>query len=174
MDILNMLDASTLLAMNTPDQSSLPALDTPSLDSGLSAVDLSIVDLNPSLPLTDGGQHPVDLNPPSIGWNEPLSFDAPPTDWTQPQIDWGTASSIDLNSSLLSHDHSLMPRSAGDAEVASGWADWHQANADKAKEWATWDVEHNPENLTHHVKEAEEEQAKANAKRQEALDELNK
>jgi hypothetical protein len=88
------------------------------------------------------------------------------TDWNQPHTDWAQTG--------LSHDNLAMPRSAVDAANASGWADWHQKNADKATDWANWSAEHSPDNLTHHLNEAAKEQANANAKRQEALDELNK
>lgn len=163
LDILHL--SSVDIETQLPDLSHAVSSVQPLTDFALQVIDpidlmhqvqnaLSTVDLPD---FHHGGD--TDVNQPYYDFNHPVSHD-----FNQPHYDFNH---------LVSHDLAF-PRSAGDAEVASGWADWHQSNADRAKEWAAWDVEHNPENLTHHVKEAEEEQVKAHSKREEALSELNK
>ena len=170
MDILNTLDAGTSLAINTPDQATLPTLD-----ANLPDVGLPTFDLNPHPSLADWGQQLPDFNPQPMDWNTQAAFDALQTDWSQPQVDWGSQPQTDWSdSSLQSHDYQAMPRSADEAAKALEWADWHQNHADNYSGWATWDINHNPDSAETHAKWAAEEQAKADAKRQEAQAELEK
>lgn len=81
-------------------------------------------------------------------------------------------SRIDPQLVVNTPDHPAAPRSAADAEKALESADWYQKDADKQKDWASWAIEHDPDNASTYAKRAAEAQANADAKRQEAAEAL--
>lgn len=163
MDIFTHLPLDSISLPDTVLVDTVP----PPLDIALDPL-TNLMDMNQ--PSTDFTLPTVDTSPDFSQTQSQMDWNPPVGDWTPEQQDWSQPTTLVQDY----HEHSIMPRSAAEAAKASAWADWHQANADKAAEWAKWDVEHNPDNLTHHLNEAAEAQAKADAKRQEALDELNK
>jgi hypothetical protein len=125
-------------------------------------------------------QSPFEENAQQMDWNtqndnmlfsNEWSYESPTMNYddpfTQPHFEESSFDSFNA-------ENTIMPRSLENATNASSWADYYENNAKNAEEWAKWDLEHNPDNTTHHLNEMAEEQAKADAKRAEVEAELNK
>ena len=178
MDILNTLDAGTSLAINTPDQATLPTLD-----ANLPDVGLPTFDLNPHPSLADWGQQLPDFNPQPMDWNTQAAFDALQTDWSQPQVDWGSQPQTDWSdSSLQSHDYQAMPRSSSDAEFYTKQAEtatenvaYHQKLANAYKADADYYLNHGePDKAADNLGYAAAEQAKVTSYQQDMQTALDK